>query len=144
MGRNSKTHDWTMYIEWETQEYSALSAMSLSKSIPQSAGIYIEKEVEKFRSPRWWMTPRKHCLLYTMALVPMWTHRLCQHAQVKPDKISGLRVQVNTNPTTNKEVIRNWYLLGKKISVFSKGVTLGKSTILSGRTHTLEQLTNRK
>lgn len=54
--------------------------------------------------------------------------------EFKLDKNTRMKKEMKIqSPASNQEAICNWYLLGQRKSVFSKGVLLGVSTTLQGR-----------
>lgn len=77
-------------------------------------------------------------------LTPMWTHRLWQHAQSLHRFKSNREGKRIWSPTSNQEVICNWYPLVTGETIFSNGVSLGISITLQVRLHAQEELTNTK
>lgn len=68
-------------------EHSAWNGMSLSNPSPQGSGISARSRETNYKNQRWWMSPRKHCLLDTrliniwliksVTLYPTLTRKLC-------------------------------------------------------------------
>lgn len=103
------THNWTRYWEWDTVERSFPKGIHVTHHTTTTWESFWIRDKD-FKKPLWWMSPMKHCLLYTSGRPYIWIHcgsgsRKKKWFSLKLEKFQNGKGSWTLNPTLTPQAI---------------------------------------